>query len=83
MQFVSGINVSTLDNESLTAVDLALIDRHPRFTLSKSFPCEAYCWGNNANYTLGNSSQNQKSYPELLASFTKQKIHIKKVFAFK
>ncbi|XP_077287148.1 inhibitor of Bruton tyrosine kinase [Arctopsyche grandis] len=75
----AGANISILDNEDMTAIDIALIDRHPQFELSKRMPCEVYTWGANSNYTLGTSSQHHRNFPELLSIFAKQGVHIKQV----
>lgn len=80
--FVLGANVSILDSEDVTAIDMALIDRPPQFELSKRMPCEVYTWGANSNYTLGTSSQHHRNFPELLSIFAKQGVHIKQVCWF-
>ncbi|XP_013381620.1 inhibitor of Bruton tyrosine kinase-like [Lingula anatina] len=66
------------DNESLTALDLAMKDRLPHVQFSSKEPSDVYSWGDNANFNLGHGNE-QRRNPELLELFHKGNISIKQV----
>ncbi|XP_033741198.1 inhibitor of Bruton tyrosine kinase-like [Pecten maximus] len=69
----------TRDNEGLGPLDLLSKDRPDYVSFSSTDPTETFTWGDNSNITLGHSSENRRSYPEVVEVFRKQNITIKNV----
>ncbi|CAG0912732.1 unnamed protein product [Notodromas monacha] len=72
-----GCNPNSLDQEGLTAFELALLDRPLIVDLNPSNPCELYVWGTNSNYNLGIGHDQTRALPDVLEFFRKNNIVIK------
>lgn len=62
----AGGNLTTLDHDALTPLDHVIKDRPGIVEFSPRLPTQVYLWGDNANYNLGQSSQQARSTPECL-----------------
>lgn len=77
-----GANLSLMDKEGLTAMDIVIKDRPKQVEISDKVPCQVYLWGSNDNYTLGTGTNKFRKAPELLDKFKRSKVSIKQVQAF-
>ncbi len=74
----AGANPALCDNEGLTYVDHLVRDCPATLDLCPRNPCEAHCWGANANYNLGSvasSAQHQPDQP--LETFRREGIFLR------
>ncbi|CAL4062948.1 unnamed protein product, partial [Meganyctiphanes norvegica] len=62
----AGGNLTALDHDALTPLDHIVKDRPGIVEFSPRLPTQIYLWGANANYNLGQSSQQARSTPECL-----------------
>lgn len=66
-----GADISICDNNYLSPIELAMMDRLPDIKYSKSVPCELYVWGTNTNFNLGTDNMHGRMQPEVLDYFRK------------
>lgn len=71
--------LSPLDNEGLQALELFLRDRPNSLVYSHEDSNEVFLWGENANSTLGHSSEQRRLIPTPVDTFRRQNLNIKQV----
>ncbi|XP_059153505.1 inhibitor of Bruton tyrosine kinase-like [Physella acuta] len=67
------------DYESLTPLDIAMMDRPPHVTFTLKEPSEVYTWGENNNSTLGHPSPHKRTSPEAVEVFKKSGVSLKQI----
>ncbi|KAK2710725.1 hypothetical protein QYM36_012037, partial [Artemia franciscana] len=75
----AGANLSQGDNNSYLPMDYVIDNRSQRGGYSMRHICEAYAWGTNANYSIGQGHIQNKVAPELIEAFRKDGTNVKKV----
>ncbi|CAG9795587.1 unnamed protein product [Diatraea saccharalis] len=72
-----GVKTDIVDKDDYKALEHAMLDRHYMYKLDDADPREVYVWGSNSNYTLGTGTQQQRNFPELLGSFSRNNTCVK------